>query len=95
MLQQGIICSDKKLESNIGRILRHISLCCNIMKNRRHNLCHNIIFSCRDTDYCSLEIFLRHCMKKFCCDKVMNVATLKNTISGPDKETKSRQVMLA
>ena len=32
----------------------------------------------------------RHCMKKLCCDKVMNVATLKDKVSGLDKETKSR-----
>ena len=36
----------------------------------------------------------RHCMKKFCRDKVMNVATLKDKVSGPDKEIKSQQVML-
>ena len=36
----------------------------------------------------------RHCMKKFCHDNVMNVATLKDKVSGPDRETKSRQVML-
>ena len=83
------------------------------MKNRRQNLCHDIIFSCRHTDYYNMEKFvgikrihrrktslakrqsmLRHCMKKFCRDKVMNAETLKNKISGPDKETKSRQVML-
>ena len=33
-------------------------------------------------------------MKKLCRDKVMNVATLEDKISGPDKETKSQQVML-
>ena len=37
---------------------------------------------------------LRHCMKKFYRDKVMNAATLKDKVSGPDRETKSRQVML-
>ena len=36
----------------------------------------------------------RHCMKKFYRDKVMNVATLKDKVSSPDRETKSRQVML-
>ena len=36
----------------------------------------------------------RHCMKKFYCDKVMDVATLKDEVSGPDRETKLRQVML-
>ena len=35
MSRQGIICRDKKLKSNTGRILRHINLCCDIMKNRR------------------------------------------------------------
>ena len=33
-------------------------------------------------------------MKKLCRDKVMNVATLKDKVSCPDRETKSRQVML-
>ena len=33
-------------------------------------------------------------MKKFCLDKEMNVATLKDKVLGPDRETKSRQVML-
>ena len=83
------------------------------MKNIRQNLCRDIIFSFRITDYCNLEkpveterihrrktslatrkSMSRHCMKKFCRNKVMNVATLKDKISGPDKETKSRQVML-
>ena len=104
---------DKKLKSNTGRILRQISLCCNIMKNIRQNLCHDRIFFYCDTNYCNLEkpietericrrktfivtrqSMLRHCMKNFCHDKVLNVATLKDKVSGPDKETKSRQVML-
>ena len=50
--------------------------------------------SCRDTDYCNLEILLRHYMKKLCRDKVMNVATLEDKVSGSDREIKSRQVML-
>ena len=33
-------------------------------------------------------------MKKFYRDKVMNVVTLKDKVSGPNIETKSRQVML-
>ena len=33
-------------------------------------------------------------MKKFCRDKVMNVVTLKDKVSGLDREAKSRQVML-
>ena len=33
-------------------------------------------------------------MKKFCLDKVMNVTTLKDKVSGLDREIKSRQVML-
>ena len=48
----------------------------------------------RKTSLATKQSMLRHCMKKFCHDKVMNVATLKNKISGPDKEKKSRQVML-
>ena len=33
-------------------------------------------------------------MKKLCRDKVMNVAILEDKVSSPDRETKSRQVML-
>ena len=55
MSLQGILCRDKKLKSNTGRILQHINLCCDIMKNRRQNLCRDRIFSCCDTDYCNLE----------------------------------------
>ena len=33
-------------------------------------------------------------MKKFYRDKVTNVATLKDKVFGPNRETKSRQVML-
>ena len=33
-------------------------------------------------------------MKKFYHDKVMNAATLKDRVSGPNRETKSLQVML-
>ena len=33
-------------------------------------------------------------MKKFCRNKVMNIATLKDKVSGPDREPKSQQVML-
>ena len=33
-------------------------------------------------------------MKKFYCDNIMNVATLKDKVFGPDRETKSQQVML-
>ena len=33
-------------------------------------------------------------MKKFFHNKVMNVVTLKDKVSGPDREEKSRQVML-
>ena len=94
LLRQGILCRDKKLKSNTERILQHINLCCDIMKNRRQNLCRDRIFSCRDTDYCNLESLLRHRMKKFCRDKVMSVVTLKDKVSSPDKETKLRQVML-
>ena len=51
-------------------------------------------FSCRDTDYCNLESLLIHCKKKSCRDKGMNVATLKDKVSSPDRETKSLQEML-
>ena len=33
-------------------------------------------------------------MKKLCRNKVMNVATLKDKVSCPDRETKSQEVML-
>ena len=88
-----ILCHAKKLKSNTGRLLLQISLCCDIMKNRRQNLRRNII-SRLDTDYCNLESLLRHYKKKSCHDKVMSVTTLKDKVSGPDRETKSRQVML-
>ena len=55
LLRQGILCHDKKLKSNTGRILGQISLCCDILKNIRQNLCRDRIFSCRDTNYCNLE----------------------------------------
>ena len=48
----------------------------------------------RKTSLAARQSMLRHCMKKFWHDKVMNVTTLKDKISGPDKETKSQQVML-
>ena len=40
--RNGILCCDKKLKSNTGRILRHIGLCCDTRKNRRQNLCRDI-----------------------------------------------------
>ena len=52
------------------------------------------IISYSDTDYCNLEVPLKQCMKKFYRDKVMNVATLKDKVSGPNRETKLRQVKL-
>ena len=64
------------------------------MKNRRHNLCRDEIFSCCDTDYCNLEKPVETLHEKFCRDKVMNDVTLKDKVYGPDRETKSRQVML-
>ena len=51
-------------------------------------------FSNRDIDYCNLESLLRHCKKKSCRDKVMNVATLKDKYYGPGRETKSQQELL-
>ena len=50
--------------------------------------------SYRDTDYSNLEVLLKQCMKKFCRDKVMNVETLKDKVSGPGRGTKSQQVKL-
>ena len=51
-------------------------------------------FSYRDTDYCNLENLLRHYKNKSYRDKVMSVVTLKDKVSGLDRETKSGQVML-
>ena len=51
-------------------------------------------FSYRDTDYCNLESLLRHRKKNSCRDKGMNVTTLEDKVSSPEKETKSRQEML-
>ena len=74
------------------------------MKNRRKNVCRDRIFSCRNTDYYNLEkpieiermhtitirqSISRNCMKKFCHDKVMNMVTLKDKVSYPDREIKS------
>ena len=39
----------------------------------------------RNTSLATRQSMSRHCMKKFCCDKVMNVATLKDKISSPDR----------
>ena len=44
----------------------------------------------RKTFIATRQSMSRHCMKKFCRDKVINVATLKDKVSGPDRETKSR-----
>ena len=92
--RQGILCRNKKLKRNTGRILRHISLCCDIRKNRRQNLCCDIKSPVATLIIATWKILLRHCIKKLCCDKVMNVATLEDKVSGPDREIKSRQVML-
>ena len=43
----------------------------------------------RKTSLATRQSMLRHYMKKFCRDKVMNVATLNDKISCPHKETKS------
>ena len=94
MLRQSVLCRDKKLKSNTGRRLRHISLCCNTRKNRRQNLCRNIKDPVATLIIATWKSLLRQCMKKLCRDKVINVATLKDKVSGPDRETKLRQVML-
>ena len=44
----------------------------------------------RKTSIVTRQSMSRHCMKKFYRDKVMNVMTLKDMVSGPNKETKSR-----
>ena len=92
--QQGILCRNKKLKSNTRRILRHISLCCDTRKNKKHNICCGIKSPIATLIIATWKIMLRHYMKKLCHDKVMNVATLENKVSSPDKEIKSRQVML-
>ena len=48
----------------------------------------------RKTSLATTQFMPRHCKKKLCRKKVMNVATLKDKVSGPDRETKSRQMML-
>ena len=48
----------------------------------------------RKTFLMTRQSMSRHCMKKFCCDKVMNVAKLKDKISSLDRETKLRQAIL-
>ena len=63
------------------------------MKNRRKNLCRDIIFSCHDSDYCNLEkpVEIKNTQKKdLYCDKIIYVATLKDKVSGLDRETKSQ-----
>ena len=92
--RQGILCCDKKLKSNIGRILREISLCCDIRKNRRRNLCCDIKSLVATLIITTWKILLRHCMNKLCRDEVMNVEKLEDNVFGPDRETKSRQLML-
>ena len=44
--------------------------------------------SCATLIIATWKFLLRHCMKKLCRDKVMNVATLEDKVSGPDRETK-------
>ena len=46
--------------------------------------------SCRDTNYCNLEKPVATMYEEVMLDKVMNVATLKDKVSSPDRETKSR-----
>ena len=55
MSRQGIFFHDKKLKSNARRILRQISLFCDIMKNIRQNLCCDRILLCCDTNYGNME----------------------------------------
>ena len=101
MLQQGFLCwmskpggtcrdtrRRKKAEilSRQGILCRDKKLKSNIGRILRQKI------SCRDTDYCTLEVLLRQCMKKFCHGKVMNVATLKDKVSG--QRNKVGQVML-
>ena len=35
------------------------------------------------------KILLRHCMKKLCREKEINITTLEDKVFGPDRETKS------
>ena len=92
--QQSILSRDKKLKSNTRRIMRHISLCCDTRKNIRQNLCRDIKAPVATLIIATWKSLLRQCMKKFYHDKVMNVGSLKDKVSGPHKETKSQQVML-
>ena len=70
--------------------MQQISLCCDTKKNRRQNLCHDIKSPVTTLIIATWKILLRHCMKKLCREKVMNVATIEDKVSGPDRETKSR-----
>ena len=85
-------CRNNKLNSDTGRILRHINLCSDIRKNIMQNLCRDIKSPVATLIIATWKILLRHCMKKLCLDKVMNVATLEDKVSGHDRETKSQQV---
>ena len=59
------------------------------MKNIRHKLCRDKIFSYCDTNYCNLEKLVETLYEEVCCDKVINVMTLKEKVSDPHREPKS------
>ena len=63
-------------------------------KIEEKNLCRDLKSPVATLIIATWKILLKHCMKKLCHDKVMNVATLKDKVSSPDRETKLRQVML-
>ena len=47
--------SRQEIKEQYRKNMRQISLCCNIMKNKRQNLCHDKILLCRNTDYGNME----------------------------------------
>ena len=82
---------DVKPRRNLSLQKAHVAT---LETNRRQNLCRDIKYPIATLIIATWKILLRHCMKKLCRDKVMNVVTLEDKVSSPDRETKSRQEML-
>ena len=91
MLQQGFLCWMSKPGGTCRYIKAHVAM---LETNIRQNLCRDIKYPVATLIIATWKIILRHCMKNLCHDKVMNVATLEDKVSSPDRETKSRQEML-
>ena len=90
MLRQGFLCWMSKPGGTCCDIKAHVAV---LKTNRRQNHYRDIKYHVATLIIATWKILLRHCMKKLCCDNVMNVATLEDKVSSPDRETKSRQVM--